>query len=237
MKKLQKFEEFLKQVQTTYTDEFNDLSEIDTRYRRLSDTNALLQTRHNQSGGQTDALIGQMDAFKRESDVKTLSFTNRIAAEQRGLQDIEEQKAQLMIGNDEKTEQLLKKTSEHGTILMSIDSLYKKVAVKNEQNGMDTNFTQHKSGDVRDDAASGSMPVFTEKTCEDQLEVIKTYITSFERFRKELGSRVDDSDASVKKHNQKNLFQKMLQNLENDPAYADEVDDFRAFDPNAAGTR
>ena len=165
MKKLQKFEEFLKQVQTTYTDEFNDLSEIDTRYRRLSDTNALLQTRHNQSGGQTDALIGQMDAFKRESDVKTLSFTNRIAAEQRGLQDIEEQKAQLMIGNDEKTEQLLKKTSEHGTILMSIDSLYKKVAVKNEQNGMDTNFTQHKSGDVRDDAASGSMPVFTEKTC------------------------------------------------------------------------
>lgn len=40
------------------------------------------------------------------------------------LQEIEAAKAALMIGNEEKTEHLLKETSEHGTILMSIDSLF-----------------------------------------------------------------------------------------------------------------
>ena len=42
MNKLQEFEEFLKKVQNKYSDEFSDLAEIDTRYRRLSETNRLL---------------------------------------------------------------------------------------------------------------------------------------------------------------------------------------------------
>jgi hypothetical protein len=50
MDKLQKFEDFLKDVQYKYADEFTDLSEIDTRYRRLSDTNKVLRSRHMESG-------------------------------------------------------------------------------------------------------------------------------------------------------------------------------------------
>ena len=45
---------------------------------------------------------------------------------------MENEKANLMIKNEEGTESLLKKTSEHGTILMSIDSLFRKITAKSE---------------------------------------------------------------------------------------------------------
>lgn len=61
------------------------------------------------------------------------------------LQEIEAQKAALMIGNEEKTEHLLKQTSEHGTILMSIDSLYQKIATKGNQNNKEIHFIWHKN--------------------------------------------------------------------------------------------
>lgn len=76
MKQLQKFEEFLKQVQLQYSDEFTDLSEIDTRYRRLSDTNDLLTKRHGSSGGKMDNIINDMEQFKNINGKKTLHYTN-----------------------------------------------------------------------------------------------------------------------------------------------------------------
>lgn len=45
---------------------------------------------------------------------------------------MEIEKSNLMIKNEEGTESLLKKTSEHGTILMSIDSLFRKITAKTE---------------------------------------------------------------------------------------------------------
>lgn len=45
MNKLQKFENFLKDVQQQYADEFTDLLEISMRYTRLSDTHELLKGR------------------------------------------------------------------------------------------------------------------------------------------------------------------------------------------------
>ncbi len=65
-----------------------------------------------------------MDKFKKDAGQKTLTFTNLIADEQRQLQEIEALKSNLMIGNEEETEQRLKQTSEHGVILMSIKSLW-----------------------------------------------------------------------------------------------------------------
>ena len=131
MQKLQQFEDFLKEVQSKYADEFTALDEIETRYASLSNINLLLKERHDSSGGQTDELISRMENYKREAGAKTLNYTNRIAEEQRTLQEIEEQKTALMSGNEEQTEQLLKQTSEHGTILMSIDALFRKIAIKN----------------------------------------------------------------------------------------------------------
>lgn len=57
------------------------MAEIDTRYRRLSETNRLLQKRHNESGGETDKVMVEMDAYKKETGVQILSATNQIADE------------------------------------------------------------------------------------------------------------------------------------------------------------
>ena len=75
--------------------------------------------------------MDKMERYKKKAGQKTLNYTNRIAEEQSALQQIEAQKAKLMIGNEEKTEQRLKTTSQHGIILMSIRSLYRKIAYKN----------------------------------------------------------------------------------------------------------
>ena len=45
-----------------------------------------------------------------------------------------------MIGNEEKTEERLKNTSQEGTVKMSIKNLYTKIAYKNEQNSQDVIF-------------------------------------------------------------------------------------------------
>jgi len=76
MDKLQKYEDFLKDVQQKYADEFTDLSEIDTRYRRLSDTNKVLKMRHIESGIQADNTTKMMDEYKRLNGIITLAKTN-----------------------------------------------------------------------------------------------------------------------------------------------------------------
>ncbi len=106
------------------SDVFTDLAEIDTRYKQLAGENANLTSRHLSSEGEMDKIMAAMEQYKKDAGIQSLSYTNKIAEEQAVLQHIEAEKAALMIGNEENTEQLLKQTSEHGIILMSIKSLF-----------------------------------------------------------------------------------------------------------------
>ena len=81
MNKLQKFENFLKDVQQQYADEFSDLNEITQRYRRLADTHELLKRRQEQSERDTDKISGELDAFNRQAGIESLAQTNSIANE------------------------------------------------------------------------------------------------------------------------------------------------------------
>ena len=104
MNKLQKFENFLKDVQQNYADEFTDLSEITTRYTRLAETHEDLRTRHEGSETAIDGINNQLDDFHKVTGTKSLEFTNLIAEEQKKLQEVEAEKAKLLIGNQDKTE-------------------------------------------------------------------------------------------------------------------------------------
>ena len=165
-------------MQGKYSDEFTDLMDIITRYTRLSMTNNDLRKNHQDSGGEMDNLIGQIDGFKKDAGQKTLTYTNLIADEQRQLQEIEAVKANLMIGNEEETEHRLKQTNEHGVILMSIKCLYKKIAPEKS-----ADFIWGKTlGPSRSDETHGQVPVYDSKECLEQLEVIEHYIKTFEKF-------------------------------------------------------
>lgn len=155
--------------------------------------------RHKESGGETDKVITEMESYKKDTGVQILSATNQIADEQRALQEMEAEKANLMIKNEEGTEQQLKKTSEHGTILMSIDSLFQKITAKGE--GKKENyFVWHKDlNAIKSETDQRQNPVFTEKNCALQMGVIKAYIDGFMKFKAQLSNEVDKTDSTTLK--------------------------------------
>lgn len=154
-----------------------------------------------------------MEGYKRQAGKDTLMFTNSIAAEQSKLQQIEAEKAALLIGNQDKTEQLLKTTSEHGTILMSIRSICNKISAKEGQEGKERYFVWHKLPQSRDSGdGKDQETVYTPKDCLEQLDVIKEYITGFDAFMQKLNEPYDPDAARTLGNNKKKvtLYQKML---------------------------
>ena len=123
----------------------------------------------------------EMEVFKKQTGLQTLHYTNQIAEEQQQLQEIEADKARLMIGNEEKTEMRLKETNEHGIILMSIKNLFEKIGVKNEQNCHDISLVQHKNlaaalGEDTRDGGQAKTQKYSENECLLQLDVVNAYI-------------------------------------------------------------
>jgi len=142
-----------------------------------------------------------------------------------------------MIGNEEQTEQLLKQTSEHGTILMSIDSLYRKIATNNEQNNQEIHFIWHKN--LKEDAPNAKPEnAFSPKSCIHQLDVIKAYIEGFDMFRDSLSDSIEtDGTKGPQSKIKQTYFQRMTAALEAMPKYADQIDDFRQLDPSHVANR
>ena len=114
------------------------------RYDLLSKEHNRLKRKHDQSETAIDGINNQLDEFHKVTGTKSLEFTNLIAEEQKKLQEVEAEKAKLLVGNQDKTEQLLKKTSEDGIIRMSIKSLWQKIAVKTEKKS-EIYFIAHKN--------------------------------------------------------------------------------------------
>lgn len=156
-----------------------------------------------------DNIISNMEQYKKDAGHESLSYTNKIAEEQAVLQHIEAEKAALMIGNEEKTEILLKKTSEHGIILMSIKSLFQKIATKTEQNGGEVNFIwrmsvpQPRTDDQHQtEKEKERETVYDPEECYNQLDVIREYIEGFQAFTRLLNEPIDQDIKGVQKNKQ-----------------------------------
>mmetsp|Transcript_42420 Transcript_42420/g.55946 ORF Transcript_42420/g.55946 Transcript_42420/m.55946 type:complete len:152 (-) Transcript_42420:453-908(-) len=148
-----------------------------------------------------DQIIDQMDKYKKDAGQEALKYTNKIAEEQAALQEIEAEKAKLMIGNEEKTEERLKNTSQEGIILMSIKSLYQKIAYKSEQNGQEVIFIW-RSGIPQqriDEQQAAAREEYKPEECERQLDTIKEYIEGFNNFMKLLNESIDQDQKPQQK--------------------------------------
>lgn len=118
-----------------------------------------------------------------------------------------------MIGNQDKTEQLLKKTSEHGVILMSIKSLWQKIALKTDKQ-KEIYFIWHKSGQGQS-STPGEDTVFSQEDCLGQLDVIKAYIEGYQLFRAELDKPIAEIDQSkVGQKSKQTYLQRMKERLQ-----------------------
>ena len=185
-----------------------------------------------------ETILEDTEKYKKDAGQQTMTFTNKIAEEQSALQYIEAEKARLMIGNEEKTENRLKKTNTHGIIRMSIKSLYEKIAYKNLQNGEEVNFIWRSgipNAKTEEGGGAARHEEYKAEDCEKQLETVKEYIEGFEAFMKLLEEPVD-YDQRVGQRGKMNYYQKLAHNLEHPKTdaqlgVADEIDDFKEFDP------
>ena len=69
------------------------------RYDLLSKEHNRLKRKHDQSETAIDGINGQLDEFHKVAGTKSLEFTNLIAEEQKKLQEVEAEKAKLLVGN------------------------------------------------------------------------------------------------------------------------------------------
>ena len=160
------------------------------RYKIQKDKNEELAARQESSGSDMEEIMEKMEKYKKLAGEQTLTYTNKIAEEQSALQEIEHEKAKLMIGNSEQTEMRLKTTSQEGIILMSVKSLYQKIAFRSEQNGQAIEFI-YGSAIPQQSVEDQGQENYEPAECEKQLETIRNYIEGFDNFLELLGGAME----------------------------------------------
>ena len=127
LEKLRKYDDFLKRVQVKHQDMFIELQDILSRHQVLSDSNATLRQKRKEKEQDSEQITKQMEKYIKEQTIKKLEYNNNIGTQQKTLEDFESEKAKLSRDNEENTTNRLKKTSEHGQILMTINNMYETI--------------------------------------------------------------------------------------------------------------
>ena len=108
-------------------------------------------------------------------------------------------KSQMEIGNDEKKDQLLKTTDEHGTLLFTVKNLFEKIFRKGA--GPDNYFLWQKAAELKN--LDSSPQAFSEEDCLVHLDAIKTYIYGLDLFLQYLNKPISDEEMKgFNKHKQ-----------------------------------
>ena len=71
-----------------------------------------------------------MEEYIKTQTIKKLSYNNEIGLQTKTLEGYESEKAKLSRENEDKVNETLKKTSEHGQILMTINNMYERITSK-----------------------------------------------------------------------------------------------------------
>ena len=132
-----------------------------------------------------DALTEEMENYTKEQTTAKVTYNNKIGVQQKTLEDFETIKQKLSRDNEENTSNRLKKTSEHGQILMTIDSLFQKVTLKGKDLIASNPF---KDSGNRQPHRDFDNLVESEKQADDQLEIIKEFVQNFHTFQDRLNS-------------------------------------------------
>ena len=119
-----------------------------------------------------------MEEYKKRNDIAKVSYTNKIGTQQKTLEEYETEKSKLSRDNEENTNNRLKKTSEHGQIIMTIDSLYNKVVHPLKGYPLVAHNPLKERAPLKD---FNDLPE-CEKVADLQLETIKDFVQNFHSF-------------------------------------------------------
>lgn len=124
VKAMKKFEMFLERVKEQNQDEFGELHDILSRYQTLKDSNQRLQENQRKYTEEIDSYNRLIATTTKDMNTMKMTLNNKIATKQQRLEKIEDQKGRLMAQSEENTSKKMRKTTEHGQILMTIDNLF-----------------------------------------------------------------------------------------------------------------
>ena len=131
-------------------------------------------------------LINDMEVYTKEQNTAKVTYNNKIGVQQKNLEDYETVKAKLSRDNEENTTNRLKKTSEHGQILMTIDSVFNKILLRSKD------LIASNPNKDRPPLKDFNYSPEIEKQADAQLEIIKEYVQNFMEFCNRL-NRPEDS--------------------------------------------
>jgi hypothetical protein len=100
------------------------LGDILARYITLKSSNDRLQTTQKEFTEQIDKYNKDIANYTKEKGTQAMTLNNKIAVKQSRLENLEDQKSKLMAESEENTSKKMRKTTEHGQILMTIDNLF-----------------------------------------------------------------------------------------------------------------
>ena len=123
---MQKFEIFLEKVKEQHSDEFQELHDILSRYKTLTSAKSKLETQQNLLVKELDRVTVLIAETAQTAITKKIFINNDISGRQQDLEKLEDKKNRMMAENQEVTSKKLKRTTEHGQILMSIDNIFRK---------------------------------------------------------------------------------------------------------------
>ena len=180
---MKKFELFLERVKENNPDEFQELHDILSRYQTLKASNERLQENQRKFIEEVDHLNKQIAVYTKEMNTMKMTLNNKIATKQQRLEKIEDLKGRLMAESEENTSKKMKKTTEHGQILMTIDNLFQKCLERKELIVSMKEFMQKDPPKNFDDMAlSGENAI-------SQLNIVKQCLENFAKLRKALDEK------------------------------------------------
>lgn len=202
-------------MQDQHKDEFVEPQDIIGRYQVLSESNASLREARSKAEKVIDDLNNEIEAFVKEQTTAKVTYNNKIGVQQKALEDFETEKSKLSKDNEENTNNRLKKTSEHGQIIMTIDSLFNKVASRGKDLIASNPYKERPP--LKDFNDLGEC----EKQSDVQLEIIREFVQNFHHFCELLNKpNIQNPTAQVD-------IDRLLEILEQ--KHKDEVEDFMQY--------
>ena len=120
---MRQYEAYLESVKDYNPDEYQELSDILSRYWTLKDSNTKLTQNLHVLEHDLDSLKNTVSKYEKDQKTEIMSLNNEIASQQHKFEGIEDQKNKLRSEADETSSKKLRKVSELARILMAVDNL------------------------------------------------------------------------------------------------------------------
>ena len=178
LQKLECFQKFLDNVREENCDEFKEVQDLLSRYKTLSSENERLNKEKQRKDDELRKITNEIETQKNEKIIKKLQQTNTNNEKKKLYEGEENRKFELLKGQEEGQEQILNKTREHGTIIMTIENLNKKLM----EGGLDF-IINRKDVDKKREHDTIEQKAQNVLKPQGQLEIIEGFGVLFKQFK------------------------------------------------------